>query len=160
MPVRDATDPSPDQTSPSNAPGISRRRFLLVPASLVAAGVLQSITARTAWARAVVLPLSVHPEPRAGITADKILAPGMLKKEKARKLYDLAREIPEVLDGIHCYCECDEAPWNHRSLLSCFESDQAAGCYSCGAEARLVHRLHAAGKTLVEIRTAVDKQFA
>lgn len=49
---------------------------------------------------------------------------------------------------------------NHRSLLSCFESDQAAGCYACGSEARLVHKLHGEGETLEEIREAVDRKFA
>ena len=138
---------------------ISRRGFLCVPLAFAAAGVMQSVSVRAA-AAASRLGLSVHPDPRPGITGERILPPAVLKTEKARKLYDLAREIPELLDGIHCYCECHDEPMNHRSLLSCFESDQAAGCYACGSEARLVHRLHREGKTLSQIRAAVDEKFA
>ncbi len=144
---------------PLTGQNLSRRRFLLVPAGLAAAGILASIGARVASAAAR-LKDSAHPDPRPGVTAERILANDELKTEKAKKLYDQAREIPEVLDGIHCYCECHDDPMNHRSLLSCFESDQAAGCYACGTEARLVYKLHGEGKTLAEIREAVDKKFA
>ena len=155
------TSNDPERPAESQTFGLtlSRRRFLLAPIALAAAGVLQSVSARMA-AAAARLPISVHPEPRPGVTAERILAAGELKTEKARKLYDQAREIPEVLDGIHCYCECHDAPMHHRSLLSCFESDQAAGCYACGSEARLVHKLHGEGKGLAEIREAVDRKFA
>ena len=138
-----------------------RRRFLAASVALVAASVAGSLGARIASATVAAPRLrgSRHPEPRPGITAEKILPASALKTEKAKKLYDLAREIPEVLDGLHCYCECHDDPMNHRSLLSCFESDQAAGCYACGSEARLVHKLHGEGKSLAEIRAAVDKKF-
>lgn len=159
MPVQHTTDPSTDDDAVTAAASISRRRFLAIPVALAAAGLAGSLTARLASASSVLAAGTLHPEPRPGITAEKILAPDVLKSDKARKLYDLAREIPEVLDGIHCYCECDGAPMHHRSLLSCFESDQAEGCYACGAEARLVHRLHGEKKTLAEIRAAVDKKF-
>jgi hypothetical protein len=141
------------------APALSRRRFLFVPVALAAIGVLEAVGARMA-AAAGRLATSVHPEPRPGVTGERILAADALKTEKAKKLYAQAREIPEVLDGIHCYCECHDDPMNHRSLLSCFESDQAAGCYACGTEARLVHKLHGEGKSLAEIREAVDRKFA
>lgn len=159
MPVQNLNDPSGDSDAMTAAASISRRRFLAVPVALAAAGIAGSLTARLAAATSVLPGGTVHPEPRPGITAERILAPDVLKSDKARKLYDLAREIPEVLDGIHCHCECDGPPMHHRSLLSCFESDQAAGCYACGAEARLVHRLHGEGKTLAQIRAAVDKKF-
>ena len=138
---------------------LSRRRFLFVPVALAAIGVLEAVGARMA-AAAGRLPSSVHPEPRPGVTGERILAADELKTDKAKKLYAQAREIPGVLDGIHCYCECHDDPMNHRSLLSCFESDQAAGCYACGSEARLVHKLHGEGKSLAEIRDAVDRKFA
>ncbi len=154
------TQDTPETPSQASLPkALSRRRFLIAPVALAAAGILGSLAARLANAAAL-LPASVHPEPRPGVTADRILAADQLKTDKARKLYDQAREIPGVLDGLHCYCECHDDPMNHRSLLSCFESDQAAGCYACGSEARLVHKLHGEGKTLAEIREAVDKKFA
>ncbi len=134
-----------------------RRRFLAI--AIAATGIAGSVTARLSAAATLLPGRTLHPDPRPGITAEKILPASALKTDKARMLYDLAREIPEVLDGLHCYCDCHDDPMNHRSLLSCFESDQAAGCYPCGGEARLVHKLHAEGKTLAKIRAAVDKKF-
>ena len=131
---------------------VSRRRFLGGAFALVA------IDWR-AWLPSIVDTPPTHPDPRPGITAAHVLDAEKFKaKPKIAELYRMAHEIPEVLDGIHCYCECHDS-MDHRSLLSCFESDQPAGCYTCGSEARLVHRLHGEGKTLAEIRAACDRKF-
>lgn len=45
--------------------------------------------------------------------------------DKAAIAYQSAREIPEVLDQLHCYCECDRF-LDHRSLLSCYVDYHAA----------------------------------
>jgi hypothetical protein len=48
----------------------------------------------------------------------------------------------------------------YYSLLSCFEGDaMARTCPICQGQGRLVARLHREGKTLDEIRTAVDAKF-
>ena len=47
----------------------------------------------------------------------------------------------------------------HRSLLSCFESDRAIGCLGCREEARIVARMARAGKSLADIRAAVDRKW-
>lgn len=39
--------------------------------------------------------------------------------------YQIAREIPEVLDQIYCYCRCKEN-FGHLSLLSCYVDSHAA----------------------------------
>src|SRR5829696_4353914 len=99
-----------------------------------------------------------HPDPRPGITGEQVLSDPKFRK-KVAETYDMAREIPEVFDGLHCYCECHTARWGHRSLLSCFESNQPDGCHGCQEEARLAYRLHKDGKSLEEVRAAVDKEF-
>ena len=37
-----------------------------------------------------------------------------------RDAYAAAMEVPEIIDKIYCYCYCDDPPFNHKSLLSCF----------------------------------------
>ncbi len=37
-----------------------------------------------------------------------------------KEAYAAAKEAPEILDKIYCYCYCDDPPFNHKSLLSCF----------------------------------------
>ncbi len=42
-----------------------------------------------------------------------------------RKAYTIAREIPEVLDQLYCYCRCKEN-FNHLNLLTCYTDNHAA----------------------------------
>ncbi len=44
---------------------------------------------------------------------------------KARLAHQVAREIPEILDQLYCYCECDKHV-GHKSLLSCYTDGHAA----------------------------------
>ncbi len=44
---------------------------------------------------------------------------------KAARAHQVAREIPDVLDRLYCYCECDRN-LGHRSLLSCYTDGHAA----------------------------------
>jgi hypothetical protein len=98
-----------------------------------------------------------HPEPRAGITAEKVLPDDKLPdKKKVREAFAAVRERPELFDGIYCPCECSK---NHRSLLTCFESAQPTGCYGCIEAAELVSEKAKEGKTLAEIREIIDKKW-
>ena len=45
----------------------------------------------------------------------------------AESAYAAAREYPNVLDQVYCYCSCDQPPVNHKSLLSCFTDRHAEG---------------------------------
>ncbi len=136
----------------------SRRRFVLTCS--VGLGMLLSKAAlartRTPWIRGP----RTHPTPRPGITAGKVLAKAQLTGfPDAVPVFDLIREMPEIADGIRCNCGCAELP-GFYSLLSCFESDgMAKNCVGCQGQARLVHRLHRAGRSLDEIRNAVDARF-
>ena len=73
--------------------------------------------------------------------------------------FDEARTIPQILDGIRCHCGCADLP-GKRSLLSCYEEDgMALDCDICQGEGRLAYRLHARGRTLAEIRAAIDARY-
>ncbi|RJQ41219.1 MAG: hypothetical protein C4550_02280 [Nitrospiraceae bacterium] len=46
---------------------------------------------------------------------------------KIKKAYQIAKEIPWVLDSIYCFCYCKESPaFKHKSLLSCYVDNHAA----------------------------------
>ncbi|HEX8693347.1 MAG TPA: PCYCGC motif-containing (lipo)protein [Longimicrobium sp.] len=100
----------------------------------------------------------VHPEPRPGIDATGVL-PVSQVKGRARQAYVAARRIPQVLDGIYCHCDCHERHPELRSLLDCYKSQMAADCGICQGQATLVLRLHREGKTLEDIRQAVDTAY-
>ena len=52
------------------------------------------------------------------------LAPALFVGKTATA-YQVAQEIPSVLDQLYCYCECDRH-MGHATLLSCFVDSHAA----------------------------------
>jgi hypothetical protein len=73
-------------------------------------------------------------------------------------VYAQAKEVAATLDGIYCHCDCSQHA-GHRSLLSCFESDHAAACDICMTEASIAYRMTKDGKSLDDIRQAVDELY-
>jgi hypothetical protein len=98
-----------------------------------------------------------HPAPREGITAARVLPPGRVP-ERAREVYAMAAQIPRLLDGIYCHCDCHDRD-GLRSLLECFETEMGGTCGICQGQARLAHELHEAGRRLNQIRKAIDAEY-
>ena len=89
-----------------------------------------------------------------------VISCGQFFDIKLIALFDEVRKIPQVLDGIRCNCGCPNPP-ELRSLLSCYEGKgMARDCVICQGQARLAVRLHKEGKSLDEIRRAIDAKFA
>ena len=44
---------------------------------------------------------------------------------KTAMAYQVAQEIPDILDQLYCYCECDKH-MGHLTLLSCFVDSHAS----------------------------------
>ncbi len=130
-----------------------RRRFFLLPWAIAAAaliGLVALVTPRSA---------SGHPTPRknaATAQADHIMpASSYAGYPRVAGVYREAAMIPAVLDGIYCYCECEKHS-GHYSLLDCYKSDHAAGCDVCLSEAQLAYTMSTQGRSLDQIRTAID----
>ena len=98
-----------------------------------------------------------HPDARRGITGDKVLRATVVPS-RAREPYTIAARIPDVLDALYCHCDCHERD-GRRSLLSCFEDDMASTCGICQGQARLAGEMHAQGRSLAEIRAALDQRW-
>jgi len=60
--------------------------------------------------------------PKTGLP--KTLDPNLFKG-KAKKAYQIAKEIPEILSQMPCLCECE--PYGHENLLDCFIDRHGAG---------------------------------
>ena len=138
---------------------LSRRGFLAACLTVPAAAFLP--LRRACSSHGVAAPSSDHPTPRPGVDASRVPKANELRDAKrAVPAFDEVREIPHVMDGIRCHCGCAKNP-NHSSLLSCFETSDAMAkdCQGCRKQARLVYELHRAGKSLDEIRLAVDERF-
>jgi hypothetical protein len=98
-----------------------------------------------------------HPDPRPGVTSAKVIPDDKLppKNRNVRFAYAAARAHPEIFDGLACACGCAD---EHRSLLTCYETEQPTGCYGCRELAVLVGEEIAKGKNLTEIRQVYDKK--
>jgi hypothetical protein len=101
-----------------------------------------------------------HPTPRPGIDASHVLKPEQLKgSQKAITAFGEVRQIPQIVDGIRCHCGCAKTT-GFYSLLSCYEGDgMAQDCHICQGQGRMAFRLHNEGKTLAEIRDAIDARY-
>lgn len=86
-----------------------------------------------------------------------ILSPELFKGKTAYT-YQIAKEIPEVLDSLYCYCNCQKHS-GHKSLLSCYTDKHAAFCDVCQNEAIMAYTLYKQGKDIQTIKKMVDKEF-
>ena len=151
--------------SPSPSDAESRRRFISRSATalLVLAGVAR-VRPAGAQGLATVVGRGIsgkHPTPRPGIDASKVLTRDKLAEHPAAEpVFAMVRRIPQIVDGIHCHCGCADLP-EFYSLLSCFEADgMAQHCVICQGEAKLAFRMHEQGKSLDQIRAAIDERFS
>jgi len=87
------------------------------------------------------------------------LAPGQFVG-KAREAYIVAREIPQTLAQLPCYCHCDQS-FGHKSLQTCFVDDHASHCAVCVDEALLAYRLQKEQKMSPEqVREIIIEKYS
>ncbi|HSG08983.1 MAG TPA: hypothetical protein VLA36_11545 [Longimicrobiales bacterium] len=103
-----------------------------------------------------------HPDPRPGIDASGVLSAESLRAdgygEEVVEVFDMVRQIPEIADGLACYCGC--MLLGNRSLLTCYhEGGMARGCPICQGEGRLAYGRWKEGQSLDQIRRAIDARF-
>jgi hypothetical protein len=77
--------------------------------------------------------------------------------------YVVALRIPELLEGIPCYCSCGAV--GHKSLKDCFLKgeegfeEHASYCDICVNEALDVYTWQKEGVSLQEIRSRIDEKY-
>jgi len=101
---------------------------------------------------------TINPDSLRGGETRKTLSPALFVGKVARA-YAAAREIPEVLDSIHCYCDCKKKH-GHKSLLTCYVDRHATDCKACIDEAVMAYKLHTEGKDVVTIRKTIDRLYS
>ncbi len=86
------------------------------------------------------------------------LSPANYTGDTARA-YEAAREIPEIIDSLYCYCDCKKH-FDHKSLLTCYVDEHAVYCDICIDEALMAKELHDQGMDVLAIRKAVDEKYS
>lgn len=77
---------------------------------------------------------------------------------KVARAYRIAEQNPVLLDSMYCYCNCKKTI-GHKSLLSCYADNHAAGCGICRDEAFFALSQYQNGMDIIQVRKAVDKRF-
>lgn len=91
-------------------------------------------------------------------TLGPTLSPEMFSGQ-AKAAYMIAREIPDTLAQLPCYCHCDKSI-RHKSLHSCFTDDHAANCGICMNEAMAAYKYKKEKHlTAAQIREKIIAEF-
>lgn len=140
---------------------VTRRSALRACALHTGALLLALLAPRRMWGFAALPSGPGHPAPRKGITGDRVASSAMLANSPHLiALFNDVRAIPQVVDGIRCHCGCADLN-DHYSLLTCYEGEDAMAkiCPICQGMGRVAARMAKAGRSLDDIRAAVDAQF-
>ena len=76
----------------------------------------------------------------------------------ARLAYQAAKEIPEILAQLPCYCGCMQN-FGHKSNLSCFHDSHGVECTMCQDIALDAHQMFKNGLSLERIRESIRTKF-
>jgi hypothetical protein len=97
---------------------------------------------------------------RACAEKGSVLDPGQFARgyePDVARSYEAARKYPDLIDRLHCFCECKESQReHHKSLLTCFTNPHAAGCGVCQQEAIQAAKLKSQGLSDDEIEITVE----
>jgi hypothetical protein len=83
---------------------------------------------------------------------DKFIGP-------AKEAYQVAKDIPNTLAQLPCYCYCD-MHMGHKSLHSCFEDTHASQCAVCVSEALQAYAMHQSGMSPDQIRERIIAEYS
>jgi len=86
------------------------------------------------------------------------LDPETFQASRTRDAYRVARQTPETLAQLPCYCYCDRI--EHKSLLDCYADPHAEFCDICQEEALLAQKLSSARTPVEKIREEIIREFS
>jgi hypothetical protein len=72
--------------------------------------------------------------------------------------YRVARQHPELLAQLHCYCGCDRLH-GHNNLLDCFRDSHGGHCQICVGEAIDSERMYKSGTPVEQIRDLLRERY-
>ena len=121
--------------------------LLLVGALIVAAGLVWSSLRTPA------------PDTRAALPKPNVatLDPDQFTGQ-ARLAYAAAREVPEVLAQLPCYCGCMSG-FGHKNNLDCFHDEHGVECTMCQQIAIDARDMYKSGYDINRIRQAIKDRY-
>jgi len=78
---------------------------------------------------------------------------------RAREAYQAAKDIPEVLAELPCFCGC-AVNAGHRSNLFCFKDSHGEECAMCQDIALVAKKMHDEGSGVEKIRDEIISRYS
>jgi len=78
---------------------------------------------------------------------------------KAQAAYQVARDMPEVLEQLPCFCGC-MAHFGHKNNLFCFSDTHGAGCDLCENIALDARDMHKQGLSTEKIKEKIIERYS
>ena len=91
--------------------------------------------------------------------AADVLSPSLFSDEKTRAAYQTAKDIPEVLEQIPCFCGC-LSNFGHKNNLFCFKDQHGAGCNMCQDIALDAKKMHDQGMSIAQIQEKIKTKYS
>ena len=101
----------------------------------------------------MVLPAKPHP------TRPATLNPASFDEPETKSAYQAAKDVPEVLEYMPCYCGCFGSA-GHRNNLDCFKDNHGVSCSLCRAIAIEAQRQTKLGTPVAQIKRIVDERWS
>jgi len=91
--------------------------------------------------------------------AGPTLPPEMFLDPKAREAYQVAKDIPDVLRELPCFCGCMRTH-GHKNNLFCFMDEHGSACEICEDVALDAKRMHSNGASIKEIQDNIKGKYS
>jgi len=98
-------------------------------------------------------------ESAAAAKSADVLSPTNFGDEKTRAAYEVAKDIPEVLEQLPCFCGCMTS-FGHKNNLFCFKDQHGSGCTICQDIALDARKMHDAGMSIAQIQDNIKAKYA
>jgi Protein of unknown function with PCYCGC motif len=88
-----------------------------------------------------------------------VLSPTLFAEERTRAAYQVAKDIPEVLEQLPCFCGCMTS-FGHKNNLFCFKDQHGSGCSICQDIALDAKKMHDQGMRIAQIQDNIKAKYA
>ena len=91
--------------------------------------------------------------------AADVLSPSLFADEKTRAAYQTAKDIPDVLEQLPCFCGCMKE-YGHKNNLFCFKDQHGSACEICQDIALDARKMHDAGMPIAQIQDNIKAKYS
>jgi hypothetical protein len=91
--------------------------------------------------------------------AADVLSPSLFDDPMTKAAYQTAKDIPEVLQQLPCFCGCMSS-FGHKNNLFCFKDQHGSGCTLCQQIALDARKMHDQGMPIAQIQETIKSRYS